>query len=338
MSGTAATPGFRLVLSPDAAASIERVGPGEPTRVGKGRTPRELARLAGLLFPVCAIAQTAAALHACETAAGVELPKGQAAARDTLVLAEAIGGCVWRSALMWPLLVNKAVNPSPAQAARQALKHIQASLFAGPWQSPGGAPLAIDPDGLASAVDTLAGLADRSDIDEVARSAAHYTLAGALAATPLHEAIFDGATRPLGGRLEESPRSLLSPAAPPRSLADWFSAQADHARSLAVALKARSQAVDLSGAVRFPDRTSGIGLGLSMTARGRLRHIVELENGRVVNWNVAAPTDWNLAPQGLLKALCDSLVPRGDLMAAKWIIAATDPCLPCKVVEAAAHA
>ncbi len=74
-------------------------------------------------------------------------------------------------------------------------------------------------------------------------------------------------------------------------------------------------------------------------ARGLLLHWTELdEGGRILNYRIIAPTDWNFHPQGLL-ALALSALPTGDTDAAKTLLAAFDPCVPVQVeTEGANHA
>jgi uptake hydrogenase large subunit len=78
---------------------------------------------------------------------------------------------------------------------------------------------------------------------------------------------------------------------------------------------------------------SGSGAGLADTARGRLAHWIALDRGIVRDFRTVAPNEWNFHPQGALARglvglpACDDLRRRVDLL-----IAALDPCVPCRVV------
>jgi hypothetical protein len=79
--------------------------------------------------------------------------------------------------------------------------------------------------------------------------------------------------------------------------------------------------------------TTGSGVGMADTARGRLAHWIALEQGIVQDFRTVAPNEWNFHPQGaLVRGLiglpaCDDLRRRVDLL-----IAALDPCVPCHVM------
>ncbi|WP_353860449.1 nickel-dependent hydrogenase large subunit [Azospirillum formosense] len=92
-----------------------------------------------------------------------------------------------------------------------------------------------------------------------------------------------------------------------------------------------SQADRLKDAEPAPDggRTGhGVGSGAVETARGRLAHWLRLENGRIADCRIVAPTEWNFAAdgplaQGLAGAAADgALAERAGLLAA-----ALDPCV-----------
>lgn len=80
-------------------------------------------------------------------------------------------------------------------------------------------------------------------------------------------------------------------------------------------------------------------VGRADTARGPLFHHVVLDSqDRVEHWAVLAPTDWHLAPGGLLERLLAEPQPTGDYGIS---VQAVDPCAPWHVgspAEEAAHA
>lgn len=87
----------------------------------------------------------------------------------------------------------------------------------------------------------------------------------------------------------------------------------------------------------LPDR--GRGAGLSEAARGALGHWLEIEGGRIKNYQCVVPTTWNCSPRddrGQPGALEQALVgtpiadPRNPIEAAR-VVRSFDPCLACAV-------
>ncbi|MBI4725330.1 MAG: nickel-dependent hydrogenase large subunit, partial [Rhodomicrobium sp.] len=76
--------------------------------------------------------------------------------------------------------------------------------------------------------------------------------------------------------------------------------------------------------------TLGTGIAQVEAARGRLIHAVVLEDGRVEQYRILAPTEWNFHPDGAaargLQRLASSQ--RKDLDAvARLFVTAVDPCV-----------
>jgi hypothetical protein len=85
----------------------------------------------------------------------------------------------------------------------------------------------------------------------------------------------------------------------------------------------------------LPGRTGGIGVAQTEAARGRLIHRVEVADGRVCDYRILAPTDWNFHPRGLVyRALLGAAV--GDADSAKARIEAflrvVDPCVDHRLI------
>ena len=77
-------------------------------------------------------------------------------------------------------------------------------------------------------------------------------------------------------------------------------------------------------------------VGRADTARGPLFHRVVLDGrDRVEHWTVLAPTDWHLAPGGLLERLLAEPQPAGDYGIS---VQAVDPCAPWHVGSPAGEA
>ncbi|MBU2485467.1 MAG: nickel-dependent hydrogenase large subunit [Alphaproteobacteria bacterium] len=88
----------------------------------------------------------------------------------------------------------------------------------------------------------------------------------------------------------------------------------------------------------MPD--SAEGSGLTEAARGSLGHWLKIENGRIANYQIIAPTTWNFSPRDsegtpgpLEQALAGAPVRPGETepVAVQHIVRSFDPCLVCTV-------
>lgn len=317
-------------------------------RVAEGRPIGEAAGLAGMLFPMNATAQTAAALSAAEAALRIALPVEQTAARQLLVGFEAAASCAWRMGLVWPQLSAGPVTAAPVQQAREAADAAAEAMFhGGDWARVGGGRVRPNRKRLAELLDTvraaLAALAPSFDA-----VAAQAPLVGALDGRlwPLLDesgveraalALADDASFPIrphlsGRAVEESPRALLQHWRTAEGLAAWFRAQAQLAAQLPDRLAKAMEALAEAGPAGAGARGSGKGWGMAVTSRGRIIHWMAIERGRIAAWRAIEPTDWNFAPRGPVARAAELLSPGADLAdAGRWVVAAFDPSSPCRV-------
>ncbi|MEM1021988.1 MAG: nickel-dependent hydrogenase large subunit [Pseudomonadota bacterium] len=336
---TAAARQYELRIAPRACQVI-RSGPGDIAQLGVGRSISEVIRLAGLLFPICPRAHMAAALAAVEHANQIQLGEGQKAARDCVVLAEAVVSAIWRTALSWPSLVKEAAIPGAVKRARKASDDIATALYEYEWSHIGGAPMAINSIALQDAFAALRRvLTELQPISESVIAESCRVPCGSLASQPLADALFKMDLDPLTACFEETPRLLHGLEDGAETLMEWFSAHARHVDGLMDALEGAAQRLEVENPAPLPDQLNGSGIGVFMTARGRLRHGITLENGIVQRWTIAAPTDWNFAPKGPLPLFAEQVlalsdIPKRDMT---WLVAAFDPCAPCTLTWGAAN-
>jgi uptake hydrogenase large subunit len=87
-------------------------------------------------------------------------------------------------------------------------------------------------------------------------------------------------------------------------------------------------------------RRNGQGAGLVEAARGALGHWLKIENGRIVTYQIIAPTTWNFSPRdgggvpgALESALVGAVVGEGETapLAVQHIVRSFDPCMVCTV-------
>ena len=332
MNVTPNAPGLKLTLDSTGAqlsAHISRQGTPDLEQLALGRTPDEVLGLLPLLFPVCPMAHQAAFLAAVENALKVELPPGQVAARKAAVLGESISTAVWRGALHWPTLLGKAPMIAPVRRARDASDRLTKALYEMPWAQFGGAELRFDFPEIKRAFYDLKTAVGGTEA--LARSELCPSFSFA-AADPLGQDLFDVDLEPFLACREETPRSMAFPEITEAGLADWFRASADYTEALVWSFHKRLPELAEHKALGVMLGGSGAGLGIAVTARGRLRHCVVLEDGHIARWSVTAPTDWNFAPDGPVARAAQRLEMDDDLAdQAKWLVAAFDPCLPCAV-------
>lgn len=89
---------------------------------------------------------------------------------------------------------------------------------------------------------------------------------------------------------------------------------------------------------KLPDEAEG--QGITEAARGSLGHWVRIRNGRILNYQIIAPTTWNFSPRdkddvagALEQALIGTVVGDGgnESVAVQHIVRSFDPCMVCTV-------
>jgi len=100
---------------------------------------------------------------------------------------------------------------------------------------------------------------------------------------------------------------------------------------------------EISGAALRPERPPRVqlrpldsdeGLAAVETARGLLLHRVRLRDGRVADYQIVAPTEWNFHPEGALVRGLEGLTADDGptlVQRARLAVHALDPCVACQV-------
>ncbi|MEO0413218.1 MAG: nickel-dependent hydrogenase large subunit [Pseudomonadota bacterium] len=317
-------------------AQVLRSGPPDVLTVGRGKALNNGLALASLLFPICPRAHQIAALRAAENATGLVLPDGQAAAREMLLLSEGIFSAVWRAALSWAKVLHTHPPAAAVQQARQANEALAEALFQTDWACLGGAKMALNADDINSALKMLTRAFEAVDRlgEDICLKA--QTIQVRRIATSTLDARAE-TRRNTSNPVEETPRLLLAPMQQATSLEPWLSAQLQHGANMLEELKQQASNVHEEKPASATARANGSGFGIAMTARGRLRHALTLEDGIITRWSAKAPTDWNFRPNGAACRVASALEETSEENAS-MLLAALDPCAPCEVVLEAAHA
>jgi coenzyme F420-reducing hydrogenase alpha subunit len=104
---------------------------------------------------------------------------------------------------------------------------------------------------------------------------------------------------------------------------------------LAALLERLRHAVTHHGdAVRGHALDEGEGLAAVETARGLLLHRVRLAAGRVAEYDIVAPTEWNFHPEGALARGLERLAADSEQALVRRVriaVQALDPCVACQV-------
>jgi len=354
--------GLRLERGRIGPISVQSTRPDIARTMLVGRSVAEIQAAVPLLFSVCGHAQTTASRLACAAAAG-EAPSDSArAAAQAAIEAETLREHVWHTVLNAARWLGESPAPEAVTAARAAMgwvahptagpasRGIAIAVFGRPaaeWlQVPGWPGLqawAADGD-TAAARYTLS-------LSAVARPRAERDTAVALLPRPtasslatLAEALDADAaftTRPSWGGAPAETGALARLQGGP-----WFDAAGAAAGSRALGrcgLRFVARLRELAGLLSGQTEPhgplglgslslgAGLGLGWVDSARGILLHRVRLASGRVSDYRIVAPTDWNFHPHGALTAALEGArVPdRACALAlATRVVRALDPCVP----------
>jgi hypothetical protein len=323
----------------------------QASRILSGKTPGEALALVPRLFSLCGKAQKAVA-QAALRAAGADV----GATDDWGVRTELVQEHIWRLLLDWPKLLALTAQggafvrwykrfsvATPDQAtvlADDLVAYLDADVF------PGGAARWLEQGAVASGggfadalVKGLQALELPSDPGRFLPTASAAEWAARLRHCPPEFALaptWDGAVAETGAiaRQWDQPRVAAA-----RAIGDLVSARLiARLCELAAApalLRQPSAAIDASPvSLAVGDLGDTAGVAVAQTARGLLLHRVVLANGRIADYQVVAPTEWNFpASGGALAALVGSAAgsPVAALHRARALVLALDPCVPAVV-------
>lgn len=329
-----------------ADVAIRSTRPQLARKLMTGRTPEEAADLAGLIFSLCGQAQRAAAKAACRAALGIT----DETAGTPSVLMELAREHAWRLLLDWPQEAGQAPDMTSLMALRQANEETFADTLAAlvrerllgeapsdwltrdlagldAWIRQGGTLPARLFASLGDGPDT--GISHTGFLPEL--SAWSLETATDLAHRTLDEQAFctlpdwRGAPAETGAIARTHGHPLV---------AGWI---ARRGRGMGARLLARL--VELA---TLPERfrkgslpvihawsiskdAEQVGLAGVETSRGLLFHVATLRDGKVADYRILAPTEWNFHPAGPLAQALIGL--RAEKELAKLVAHSLDPCV-----------
>lgn len=353
---------IRLTRNGTAVSSVEICSsrPQLAQRLMAGRGPDEAADLAGLIFSLCGKAQKAAAQSACEAARGLTPGRDALKRREHHVLVELAQEHAWRLLLNWPeqagrgpdmpsLLLLRQAAAEPAHFA-DGLENLLETVFLGEppahwlardlagfdaWRARGHTLVAKLFADLGEGAD--AGISRASLLPPLAElDAAHAAQAADLARRALDDAAFCAA--PLWNEAPAETGAVARMAAHPL-LAAWIGRRGRGAGARLLArlleladlprrLRAEPDAAGRSEVVRAWPLEENAGMAGVETSRGLLLHVARLRDGKIADYRIVAPTEWNFHPAGpLAQALAGLRVGPGLEAAARLVSQSLDPCV-----------
>jgi hypothetical protein len=290
---------LRLHLDGDrvAAAEAASVRP-SVARALRGMEADRAVDLVPLLYSLCGKAQGVAARLALAAARGEATPLR----REESVAREVAGEHLWRLLVDWPKILGLPAHEALFVEGRRRLAQADFSDWVGSRLDVPFARLLQALSAVAEAPATENRLLP--DLDAAASLALWPRLEEAFAAAPTYR----GSAAETGA----------------------FARRACGDTPLRARVRARMEEL-LAGA---PGRVSavpvaaGIGRALVDTARGPLMHELALDGGRIADYVVVAPTEWNFHPAGPLASWLGGLTAAAAEELAPRAVLALDPCVP----------
>jgi coenzyme F420-reducing hydrogenase alpha subunit len=354
---------IRLTRHGDAVRDVE-IRSSRPQLAQKlmaGRGPEEAADLAGLIFSLCGKAQKVAAQAACEAARDLIPGRDAQRQRERGVLVELGQEHAWRLLLNWPEQAGRERNLSPDMPSLLRLRQNAADplLFADALENlmqttllgePAGEWLARDIDGFDSwrrdartlVAKLFADLGEGPDLGAVQvpllppLTFMDASLAADLARLALDDAAYCAAPLWHGAPAETG---ALARMADHPMLAGWIARRGRGAGARLLArlielaelpqrLRADPGQSPDSRVVRAWPLGENAGMAGVETSRGLLLHVVRLQDGRIADYRIVAPTEWNFHPAGPLAQALRALEAGPGLESrARLVSQALDPCV-----------
>lgn len=294
----------------------------------RGRNADAAARLLPLLYSICSQAQGAAARLAVAAARGT----ATAPYIDDAVLKEARREHLWRLLLDWPSALGL---PREDALLAAGCRHLQSGGYESWRDAALSAPLARLDAALGEQADSVMPTRWLPPVS-AAQTLAHWPrLDAAFAAAPW----FQGAPAETGALA----RHAALAGKPMPAAEATLTTGTTLAIEATLAARVRARMADLFdaaglGAASATAVAPGIGRAVVETARGLLMHEVVIEQERVVDYTIVAPTEWNFHATGVLPAGLQGLTaPTPAALRARVArhVLALDPCVACEIDLAA---
>lgn len=329
-------------------ADVRSTRPVAAARLFEGKSPDVVRASVPRLFSICGRAQGAAASRALACASG----EGDADDETADVMLEAVNEHFWRLLMDVPAILGNEADAPTVAAARQSRDMERLARLAGDkiYGMPPAAWLAL-PDIAALGewarstatiparlVDTLwrdepgLGQSDVALMPEPTRVAIERAIVAELS----HQPAFSRAPTWNGSAVETGPLARM------RSQPLVAALLARDGNTVATRVVARLAEVatlvdDPPAGTRWVDGfaiADGDGVAAVQTARGLLLHRARVAGGRVVEYQIVAPTEWNFHPEGALARGLSGLSAADAASLerkARLAVQALDPCVAFRI-------
>lgn len=317
-----------------------------------GRTPDDASNAAGLIFSLCGKAQTFAAQACCAAAAGQHLADDILHQHTRAVMTEQALEHAWRLLLDWPrhhtgylpdvdtLQILRHTSTDAAAFSAALADRLTTRLLGQPLQS----WLALDLAGLTTWYETRHTMLQNLFADLPETDTGRYQGNRLPAVTSLHpDDLCD-----IGRQALQHPDFCRTPVwygQPAETgavtrmhnhplLAEWVAQRGCGmgARMLARLLELAQMPARLASQddtlLQSHALENHTGVAAAETARGMLIHAVQLQNERVLQYRIIAPTEWNFHPAGPVTQALGTLSPGTCLQQQAMLVCqAFDPCV-----------
>ncbi|WP_455383922.1 nickel-dependent hydrogenase large subunit [Acidihalobacter prosperus] len=348
-----------------ARVDIATSRPVHAARAFIGRTPREAVRLVPLLFSLCAGAQRIAAIVACERAQDLEPTLGEQAAREFALQLEIVREHALRILVDWPAALG--IEPDRDTAARlfalqrlitgslcgdndtarrsalQLIEVVREAVIGDDWAEPAETGAVRDRPramlqrlllalqvsgwqalGAGAGIRPLETFSGKTWLDRLSNTANSYALRPEI----------DGQARettPYARRID-APEVRAGTLRWGDGLATRLLALAGELNSALPKLQDYLERAHCAAPAEPLDDEAATGEGICVVdaARGTLMHHIELSQGRIRDYRIVAPTEWNFHPRGVAAQALGQLPFRSEAACAaqaRALICAIDPCV-----------
>lgn len=350
----------RLAAGRITGVSIGSDRPLVARRLLAGRTPDEALKLIPSLYSVCGKSQAVVAAAALDAALGVAPKRAIHQRRERELAAETLAEHAFRLLLDWPrlcgaggdvallarirsLLASAPVSEASWGAAHDALVGMTESRLLGteldPWLEQFSAAEWLD-WARSGRTDTGRTLATLSSLPAWAAPETalltrphHSVFVGQIARPALADPGFAARPELSGQPAECGPLARCHGHAAVRDLSrrDRITARA-FSRIAEFAMVLRNDSA--AGRLEATSLEPGVGAAIGEMARGILLHAARLEDGRIADYAIVAPTEWNFHPLGALHRELEGRPASSGRQARRAIDFAAATLDPCVALEA----
>ncbi len=361
--------GSLVIRLTPSGTTIDSKRPVHASKLFHGKNIKQTVQQLPTLFSICATAQASAAVAAAEAALGYQPTAETQAARALLVRVETIRELLWRILLDWPILLqspprqqamsemirlqqafqqqlntgNTLFQLSPVETIQRDLQPLQErlnNLLIGnvfgmsvqQWQRMESLPELVE---WSRQSDTAAAGMVQWIVSQGWESVGHTTiqtlptLSSAALCTEMAEDHFIEQPQWLGRCYETSAQAGSTTPLMQNLHKEVGNGLLTRTLARLTALAQLAEQLTLQPTDKPVTYSQPCATGTAETARGRLYHMVKLQQEKVIEYRILAPTEWNFHPNGVVTEALNGLQGSREtrMTQANLLIHAIDPCV-----------